>query len=88
MWGTEFTEMFYISPIALPLADVYPPLQPRPRLFFGVPILIRLGMTFNYIILWVRIRVKVLGSVNSNHTLALDAARPRSIPVPVGGENY
>ena len=38
-----------------------------PRLFFGVPILIRLGMTFNYILLWVRIRVKVLGSVNSNH---------------------
>ena len=24
-------------------------------------------MTFNYLILWVRVRVKVLGSVNSNH---------------------
>ena len=42
-------------------------LHSRPRLFFRVPILIRLGMTFNYIILWVRIRVEVLGSVNSNH---------------------
>ena len=65
MWDSEFTEMFYISPIAL--ADVYLPLQAAPFFGVGLPILIRLVMTFNYIILWVRIRVNVLGSVNANH---------------------
>ena len=36
-----------------------------PRLFFGVRK--TLGIIFNYLILWVRVRVKVLGSVNSYH---------------------
>ena len=35
------------------------------RVFFGVRK--SFGLTFNYLILWSMVKVKLLGSVNSNH---------------------